>query len=200
MPSESPTDLWHQAWYPVAYLRDLDPDRPTAFTLLDEDLVLWFDRRQGRWRAFSDVCPHRLVPLSEGRLNGSGELECPYHGWSFDGEGRCMTIPQASEGQSPGLRSRCRTHATATGQGLLFVFSGEAQAAESVPLPLVPCLQEEGAGWREGWLVQDTFRDLPMDALTLLENVLDVSHVPFTHHGTVGRRDKAGQVELKLLH
>ena len=54
------------------------------------------------------------------------------------------------------------------------------------PLPLVPVLQEEAGGWAAGWLVQDIFRDLPMDALTLLENVLDVSHVPFTHHATVG--------------
>lgn len=26
-------------------------------------------------------CPHRLVPLSEGRVNQQGELECGYHGW-----------------------------------------------------------------------------------------------------------------------
>ncbi|MFM7312454.1 MAG: cell death suppressor protein Lls1, partial [Cyanobium sp.] len=30
------------------------------------------------------------------------------------------------------------------------------------------------------------------------ENVLDVSHVPFTHHATVGRRENAGPVELEL--
>jgi len=50
----------------------------------------------------------------------------------------------------------------------------------------------------ELWSVQDTFRDLPYDALTLLENVLDVSHVPFTHHATVGKRDTAGPVNLQL--
>jgi len=191
-------DLWRQAWYPVAYLRDLDPGRPTAFTLLGDDLVLWFDRQAQCWRAFADVCPHRLVPLSEGRLNERGELECPYHGWSFDGAGRCSLIPQACEGQRSGARSRCRTYATASAQGLLFVFSGEAQAAAELPLPLVPCLRQEGGGWADGWLVQDTFRDLPMDALTLLENVLDVSHVPFTHHATVGRRENAGPVQLEL--
>jgi phenylpropionate dioxygenase-like ring-hydroxylating dioxygenase large terminal subunit len=59
-------------------------------------------------------------------------------------------------------------------------------------LPLVPVLEEPG------WLVQDTFRDLPMDALTLLENVLDVSHVPFTHHRTVGRRENAAPVVAEL--
>ena len=37
-----------------------------------------------------------------------------------------------------------------------------------------------------------------MDALTLLENVLDVSHVPFTHHRTVGRRENASPVQAEL--
>ena len=184
---------WQNAWYPVAYLQDLDPSRPTPFTLLGQDLVLWFERSSAQWRALADVCPHRLVPLSEGRLNEAGELECPYHGWSFNGEGRCTAIPQAPEGSSPSpQRSQCRRYATAEAQGMLFVFAGDAAVASSEALPLVPVLEEEG------WLVQDTFRDLPMDALTLLENVLDVSHVPFTHHATVGRRENAGPVELEL--
>jgi phenylpropionate dioxygenase-like ring-hydroxylating dioxygenase large terminal subunit len=184
---------WQNAWYPVAYLQDLDPSRPTPFTLLGQDLVLWFERSSAQWRALADVCPHRLVPLSEGRLNEAGELECPYHGWSFNGEGRCTAIPQAPEGSSPSpQRSQCRRYATAEAQGLLFVFAGDAAVASPEALPLVPVLEEEG------WLVQDTFRDLPMDALTLLENVLDVSHVPFTHHATVGRRENAGPVELEL--
>ncbi|MEX1316197.1 MAG: Rieske 2Fe-2S domain-containing protein [Synechococcaceae cyanobacterium] len=187
---------WLQQWYAVACLKDLDRRRPFAFTLLDQDLVIWWDATTEHWRAFADVCPHRLVPLSEGRINTRGELECPYHGWSFDGEGRCTAIPQAPEQVAATAcasgRARCRAYATATAQGLLFVFAGDAAAAAEVPLPLVPLLEEPG------WLVQDTFRDLPMDALTLLENVLDVSHVPFTHHRTVGRRDNAAPVEAEL--
>jgi phenylpropionate dioxygenase-like ring-hydroxylating dioxygenase large terminal subunit len=186
---------WHQRWYPVAYLQDLDRLRPTPFTLLGRDLVLWWDAAADRWRAFADVCPHRLVPLSEGRLNDKGELECPYHGWSFNGEGRCTAIPQAEAGAAATAcaspRSACHSFATATGQGLLFVFAGDSERAPSVPLPLVPVLDEPD------WLVQDTFRDLPMDALTLLENVLDVSHVPFTHHRTVGRRENAAPVQAE---
>ena len=189
---------WQHAWYPVAYLADLDPARPTPFTLMGVDLVLWFERASQQWRAFADVCPHRLVPLSDGRLNDAGELECPYHGWTFNGEGRCTAIPQAAAGSSIGQRSHCRRYATASGQGLLFVYSGDPEQAREQPLPLVPVLQEQGRSWADGWVVQDTFRDLPMDALTLLENVLDVSHVPFTHHATVGRRENAGPVELQL--
>ena len=61
-------------------------------------------------------------------------------------------------------------------------------------MPLVPLLEENP----QSWTVQDTFRDLPMDALTLLENVLDVSHVPFTHHRTVGRRTNASPVRAQI--
>jgi phenylpropionate dioxygenase-like ring-hydroxylating dioxygenase large terminal subunit len=190
------SEHWQQRWYPIAYLEDLDPRRPTPFTLLGIDLVLWHEPASGQWQAFADLCPHRLVPLSEGRINDRGELECPYHGWSFDGSGRCTTLPQASPDQQQlacsSARSRCQRFATASGQGLLFVFAGDPDASAAVPLPLVPPLEQPG------WLVQGTFRDLPMDALTVLENVLDVSHVPFTHHRTVGRRENAAPVEAEL--
>ena len=187
---------WQQRWYPVAYLDDLDRRKPSPFTLLGTDLVLWHEPATGHWRAFADVCPHRLVPLSDGRINGRGELECPYHGWSFGGDGRCTRIPQATPEQQQSAcastRARCQSFATAEAQGLLFVFAGDPDTAAAVPLPLVPPLEEPG------WLLQGTFRDLPMDALTVLENVLDVSHVPFTHHRTVGRRDNAAPVEAEL--
>ena len=184
---------WTEQWWPIAYLQDLDRSQPNRFTLLERDLVIWWDAgaEQSCWRVFPDVCPHRLVPLSEGRINDQGLLECPYHGWSFDGEGQCRSMPQATDNTKPEARqSRCASLPTATGQGLLFVWTGAADAANLQPLPLVPALEENPTSWT----VQDTFRDLPMDAVTLLENVLDVSHVPFTHHQTGGNRTTAAPV------
>jgi phenylpropionate dioxygenase-like ring-hydroxylating dioxygenase large terminal subunit len=50
MPSRSnQATSWTHAWYAVAFLRDLDPKRPTPFTLMGEDLVLWFERSSGQW-------------------------------------------------------------------------------------------------------------------------------------------------------
>ena len=186
---------WTEQWWPVSYLQDLDPQRPNRFTLLERDLVIWWDRMGDCWRVFPDVCPHRLVPLSEGRINDAGQLECPYHGWSFDGDGQCRQIPQALENTQPdSRRSRCASLPTATGQGLLFVWMGSRDSADPEQLPLVPALEENP----ESWTVQDTFRDLAMDAVTRLENVLDVSHVPFTHHKTVGKRENAAPVEATI--
>lgn len=86
---------WGRHWYPVALIEDLDPAVPTPFTLLGEDMVLWRDN-QGLWRAHKDLCPHRLAPLSEGRIDEkTGDLQCSYHGWTFRGDGTCSGIPQA---------------------------------------------------------------------------------------------------------
>ena len=185
-----------EAWYPVAYLDDLDKTKPTTFTLLEIDLVIWWDNNSQSWRAFADQCPHRLASLSEGRINEQGWLECPYHGWSFSGEGNCEHIPQQPETGKAHLSKRaCATsYPTETAQGLLFVYPGNATQANQVEVPIVEPMEESP----EEWVCLDLFRDLPYDALTLLENVLDVSHIPYTHHRTVGKRSNAAPVELAI--
>ena len=55
---------------------------------------------------FADKCPHRLAPLTEGRINEEGLLECPYHGWAFSGGGDCEVIPQQQENQRAHTSSR----------------------------------------------------------------------------------------------
>ena len=188
---------WLEAWYPVAYVKDLDRQQLTRFTLLEQDLVLWWDRGAQTWRAFADQCPHRLVPLSEGRIEKTGLLECPYHGWAFDGTGACERIPQQPEGgQAHTSKRACvRSFPTAVRQDLLFVYRGQPENAPQTTLPVIEPLEEDP----EGWVVLNTFRDLPYDALTLLENVLDSSHIPYTHHRSVGNRAYASPVELEVM-
>ena len=53
---------WTEQWWPISYVQDLDPKTPSRFTLLERDLVIWWDRAASSWRVFPDVCPHRLVP------------------------------------------------------------------------------------------------------------------------------------------
>ncbi len=47
--------------------------------------------------------------------------------------------------------------------------------------------------------MMETFRDLPYDALTLLENVLDASHIPYTHRKTVGKRGNAAPMQMNVV-
>jgi phenylpropionate dioxygenase-like ring-hydroxylating dioxygenase large terminal subunit len=60
-------------------------------------VVFWKGVGVQEWFAAVDECPHRLAPLSEGRVVDGG-LECPYHGWQFEGAGGgCVAIPQLEE-------------------------------------------------------------------------------------------------------
>ena len=54
---------------------------------------------------FEDRCPHRLAPLSEGRIDSSGTLMCSYHGWQFNSSGACTSIPQI--GDEHALKTAC---------------------------------------------------------------------------------------------
>ena len=185
-----------EAWYPLHYVEYLDKSKPTPFTLLGKDLVIWWDSTASSWRVFEDKCPHRLAPLSEGRIAEDGFLECPYHGWAFSGEGQCDRIPQQVEDLAAQASNRaCVTSLPTTErQGLLFAYPGLPENASLTPVPIVEPLEE----YLGEWVCIDTFRDLPYDAFTLLENVIDASHIPYTHHRSVGNRAFAGPVELEV--
>lgn len=86
---------WYSHWYPLAPVCDLDKRVPHAKTVLGIEVVLWWDRAEEKWQVFEDKCPHRLAPLSQGRIDNLGRLQCVYHGWCFDGNGNCKLIPQA---------------------------------------------------------------------------------------------------------
>ena len=80
------------AWWPVAFAEEVT-QRPGRFVLGSRALALYRDRA-GCVRAVDDVCPHRRMRLSLGRVTEDGYLQCAYHGWSFDGAtGRCTAIP-----------------------------------------------------------------------------------------------------------
>src|SRR5262249_21145565 len=85
-------------WYLAALSRDLRRGQLRREMLLGEPLLIGRDRG-GEAFALRDICPHRAVPLSAGRLLKEGTIECPYHGWQFRPDGVCAAIPSLFEGQ-----------------------------------------------------------------------------------------------------
>ncbi len=79
-------------WYPVAFSHEVS-EKPIAAQLLDERVVL-YRLANGKVTAARDLCLHRGVPLSMGFLE-EDTLVCAYHGFRYDGEGRCVCIPLA---------------------------------------------------------------------------------------------------------
>ncbi|KAL5765300.1 hypothetical protein ACOSQ2_017894 [Xanthoceras sorbifolium] len=86
---------WFSEWYPVMPVCELDERVPHGKKVLGLDIVVWWDKNENAWKVFDDACPHRLAPLSDGRIDKLGRLQCAYHGWCFNGAGDCKLIPQA---------------------------------------------------------------------------------------------------------
>lgn len=192
-PPEAETFQWTKQWYPIAVVEFLDPSRPHAVQLLGNDLVLWRDST-GQWRCFADACPHRLAPLSEGRVEADGTLLCAYHAWRFNAAGQCVQIPQALNAETEAThcanpKSCAIVYPTQEQQGLVWVWAepGAQAAVESQGRSprLVPELEEHSDRVvKLFW----NLRDLPYGWDFFMENVSDPAHVPVSHHGLVGNR------------
>lgn len=187
-----------QHWYPLAPIQDLHPSYPTAVTILGVKVVIWKPLHATTYRAFLDQCPHRLAPLSEGRIDEqSGHLMCSYHGWQFDEQGVCRSLPQAEADFHPEQRTQlCATVLPSQiANDLFWVWPdpSSAELAAQTPLPLSPQVDAS-----RGFVWDSYLRDLEYDWQTLVENVVDPSHVPFAHHGVQGKRSLASPLPIQI--
>ncbi|KAI8475277.1 MAG: Rieske-domain-containing protein [Monoraphidium minutum] len=190
---------WAKQWYALAVVSDLDPRKPFATKLLGREIVIWRDGG-GEWRALEDRCPHKLAPLSEGRIEPSdGTLQCSYHGWRFAGDGRAAAIPQArfdspkAEATACGTRRACvKAYPTAVAWNTLFVWAdagpGAAAEAAARPLPISPRVAELKPEEVVASISQYYAREFPLSHDILVENISDQSHVPWAHHGVAHSR------------
>ncbi|MCU0968700.1 MAG: aromatic ring-hydroxylating dioxygenase subunit alpha [Rubrivivax sp.] len=157
-------------WWPVAAEGEV-ADAPLAVELLGDPLVLWRDGG-GAPVLFADRCPHRGARLSMGRVEG-GTLRCAYHGWRFDGGGRCIAVPSAP-GFEPPASCAARALSVQVAHGMVWAgFDG----AEAGP----PVLD----GLAQRRLVYGPF-DVETSAPRAVENFLDTSHFAFVHEGWLG--------------
>ena len=162
-------------WHPVA-LADAVAAQPAAARLLGEDLVLWRDE-QGTVHSWPDRCPHRGAKLSLGRVDG-GRLECPYHGWQFEGSGRCVHVP-ALPAFTPPATHCVPTFAVREACGLVWVRLEDGDED-------LPAFAAEADG-RLRKLNCGPY-GVETSAPRIVENFLDMAHFAFVHEGWLGQR------------
>lgn len=192
-----------QWWYPACRSRDLGA-RPRPLTLMDEPFVLFRDAR-GVAHALADRCPHRNVPLSIGKVAADGCVECRYHGWRFDGDGRCRAVPGLL-GADPDADARSVTpRPVRESDGFVWIWGDPTRAPYRRP-PVIEGPAPAAGGGR-GRVV---FRyDLDATIHAACENDLDVAHTAFLHAGiwrggptnelTAVRREISDGVEVEYL-
>ena len=160
-------------WYPAMPSAMVDAG-PQPFTLLGKRLVLWRDG-DGRYAAMEDRCCHRSAALSKGWVDGNC-IVCPYHGWSYDGAGTCVKIPQRPD--SAGLKG------SAVKSFFCEVRYGHVWVALEAPLAPIPDWPEEtDPGYRR---IDQFYEPWDCAGFRLMENSFDNAHIHFVHRNTFG--------------
>jgi len=168
-------ELLRRYWHPVAAAAELTEQKPIrAVKILGEDLVVYRDEA-GRYGLVGEHCPHRLVSLAYGRVDEEG-IRCPYHGWKFDGAGKCLEQP--AEPPEKGFKDRIQHVAYPVEYlgGLIYAYFGPA------PAPLLP--RWDVLVWEHGkrWIVKDSLIDC--NWLQAMENSVDPAHLFWLHGDT----------------
>ncbi|NOR18982.1 MAG: Rieske 2Fe-2S domain-containing protein [Xanthomonadales bacterium] len=176
-------------WYPVVRSEDLGPDQPERVKILGLNFVV-FRNEEGEACVLSDTCVHRGASLGGAWSMGNvpriinGCIVCPYHGWEFNGEGKCVNIPSIGYGEKTPARAKVDAYPVQEKYGIVFAFLGDLPEEERPPL-----LDVEEYG-QEGWRA-NSILVLEVDYYyeRSIENGLDPAHNEFVHptHGHQGK-------------
>lgn len=174
-------------WYGIAWSDEVSA-QPLARVVLDDPIVV-FRGESGALSALVDGCPHRNAPLSLGSVQGD-QLQCIYHGMRFAGDGQCTRIP--SQEQIPSSM-RVRAYPVAEKHGVIWVWMGDPLLADPEKLYDWEWIGVEGTEH----LRIDVTVDAPV--ALLVDNLMDLTHVPFLHRILGAMGDLATVHEMGVL-
>lgn len=171
------TAIWMDTWHCAGWSREL-ASAPLGRKVLGRDVVLFRDAT-GTARALGARCPHRGADLAQGEVV-DGCLQCPFHGWRFDGLGKCVDVPSQPPSLKISTQACVPAFALRECEGVLWIRIGNGGASGEPPEdPVRPPGQSGRRLFLDAQLIAAPF-------LTVLENAFDKAHVPFIHAGTFG--------------
>lgn len=167
-------------WYVAA--RTDEVDRALLSRWILGDPVVLYRRGAGDPVALVDRCVHRQMPLSMGSLQ-EDDLTCGYHGLVYGPDGRCKQIPGQANVPSA---VRVQSYPLFERWGLVWIWMGDPSLADQSRIPNHEFVRSEG------WTTATGTLHVRGRAQLMNENLLDLSHVPFLHAGSIGSRASAG--------
>jgi phenylpropionate dioxygenase-like ring-hydroxylating dioxygenase large terminal subunit len=180
-------------WYPIATCQEVTNNQPLRVKLLCLDFVAFRDS-DGNAHVLSDTCIHRGAALGEGKIRGNN-IQCPYHGWQYDGAGRCALIPSLGTDEKPPARAKVDSYPVQEKYGIVFAFLGDLPENERPPLWDVEEYEQDD--WRANIL--HVF-EVDYYYERSIENGLDPAHNEFVHpkQGTPGMMLDFKQNPIKI--
>lgn len=177
-------ELLRRYWHPVARSSDAT-EVPREVRLLGEDLILFRDR-SGSPGLLTPRCCHRGTSLYYGKVEDDG-IRCPYHGWLFAADGRCLDQPCEPDRGRNRERYRQPWYPVVEYHGLVFAYLGPPDREPVFPRYAI----FEDLGPDEEIVVVDHFAFggppvAPCNWFQTHENAMDPYHVFILHNAISG--------------
>jgi vanillate O-demethylase monooxygenase subunit len=172
------TAIWPKnAWYVAFWADDLNDGALHARRILNEPIV-FFRSSAGDVVALEDTCPHRFAPLSLGKVTDGDRIACAYHGLQFDKTGACVYNPHADK-KIPN-NANVRSYQVVEKYSLIWIWMGTS-AGNPETIPEYECLDTA----RPEHISTKNYMTIAADYRLIVDNLLDLSHVPFLHAGVL---------------
>ncbi len=166
-------------WYVVLESKEVKRNKPVGVTRLGEKLVFWRDSR-GKVSCMHDRCPHLGAQLCQGKINGDN-LACPFHGFEFDSSGQCAYLPAVGRGGKIPKAMQVDVYPAYEAHGYIWIWWGDPEKVSGEPKWFDIDDSFSSIGFKEQW---------PVHYSRMVENQLDVLHLPFVHYNTIGAGGK----------
>ncbi len=174
----SPTRSQHivlpipNGWFAVAWSKDIDGGEVKRIRYFDEELVL-FRRRSGKAKVLNAYCPHLGAHLGEGGRVMDDTVRCPFHGWQFNGRGRCTHIPYSDRIPA---EAKVRAWDVVERNHMIFVWHHAEAKPPSWDVPIISQLDDPE------WSEPRRFElEVPVHMQDMAENNLDPVHFKYIH-------------------
>ncbi len=175
-------------WYFGGASKTVKPGGMTHRLLLGEPILVG-RTHDGDAFAMRDICPHRGILLSAGKMikrsQGESAVQCAYHGWEFGADGGCRHIPSLVEGQSiDPTKMKVRSYPCKEQDGNIWVYMAEDPVRKPDPVvepPRIPNFDD----------AQPRLRDSAIFSCSVdhaVIGLMDPAHGPFVHGSWWWRR------------
>ncbi len=166
-------------WYAVLESKELKANKALGVTRMGEKLVFWRNS-EGEAACVGDVCAHIGAPLCLGEIKGD-HLACPFHGFEYDSSGQCRYIPSLGRSGAVPKAMRVNSYPVHEAHGWIWIYWGNPDGDLKPPKWFDIDESFTTSGFHEHW---------PVHYSRMVENQLDVGHLPFIHHNTIGRGER----------
>jgi phenylpropionate dioxygenase-like ring-hydroxylating dioxygenase large terminal subunit len=171
--SRYPLPPYPNGWFRVAFSNEVLAGQVKPVRYFGNELVV-FRGWDGVAHVVDAYCAHLGAHLGKGGKVVENTLQCPFHGWRYDGDGQCVAVPFAKKVPS---RARVRSWLSREVNGTIFAWY-HAEGKE--PAYEIPELAEYSSGHCHQGQIG---RQIGTHIQEAHENMADVVHLAFLHHG-----------------